>query len=101
MIMAYNPLKIIEKIDLELFKNIEATQTLALTERVLPRKVKLLIAMALDASHGTVEGTRSLTQQAMKAGATKEEIMETLRIAQYISGVGCVYTAAHAFKDLF
>jgi len=101
MIMADNPLKIIKKIDLELFKNVEATQTLAFTEGVLPRKVKLLIAMALDASHGTVEGTRSLTQQAMKAGATKEEIMETLRIAQYISGVGCVYTAAHAFKDLF
>jgi alkylhydroperoxidase/carboxymuconolactone decarboxylase family protein YurZ len=37
----------------------------------------------------------------MKAGATKEEIMETLRVAQYISGAGCVYCAAHAFKDLF
>ena len=99
--MAENPLKIIEKLDPELFKNVEAIQTLALTDGGLPRKTKLLMAMALDASHGTVEGTRSLTQQAMKAGATKEEVMETLRVAQYISGVGCVYTAAHAFKDLF
>jgi alkylhydroperoxidase/carboxymuconolactone decarboxylase family protein YurZ len=99
--MAENPLKIIEKLDPELFKNVESTQTLALTDGVFSRKVKLLMAMVLDASHGTVEGTRSLTQQAMKAGATKEEIMETLRVAQYISGVGCVYTAAHAFKDLF
>jgi alkylhydroperoxidase/carboxymuconolactone decarboxylase family protein YurZ len=99
--MAENPLRIIENLDLELFKNVEATQTLALAEGVLPRKVKLLMAMALDASHGTIEGTRLLTQQAMKAGATKEEIMETLRVAQYISGVGCVYTAAHAFKDIF
>ncbi len=99
--MAESPLKIIEKLDLALFKNVEATQTLALAEGALPRKVKLLMAMALDASHGTVEGTRSLTQQAMKAGATKEEIMETVRVAQYISGAGCVYTAAHALKDLF
>ena len=99
--MAENPLEIIEKFDLKLFKNVEATQTLALTDGVLPRKVKLLMAMALDASHGTVEGVKALTQQAMKAGATKEEIMETLRVAQYISGVGCVYTAAHAYKDLF
>ena len=99
--MAENPLKIIEKLDPELFKNVEATQTLALGDGVLPKKVKLLMAMALDASHGTVEGVKALTQQAMKAGATKEEIMETLRVAQYISGVGCVYTAAHAFKDLF
>jgi alkylhydroperoxidase/carboxymuconolactone decarboxylase family protein YurZ len=99
--MAENPLKIIEKLDLELFKNVETTQTLALADGALPRKVKLLMAVALDASHGTVEGVKSLTQQAMKAGATNEEIMETLRVAQYISGVGCVYTAAHAFKDLF
>jgi len=99
--MAENPLKIIEKLDLELFKNVEATQTLALGDGALPRKVKLLMAMALDASHGTVEGVKALTLQAMKAGATKEEIMETLRVAQYISGAGCIYTAAHAFKDLF
>jgi alkylhydroperoxidase/carboxymuconolactone decarboxylase family protein YurZ len=99
--MAENPLKIIEKFDLELFKNVEATKTLALVDGALPRKIKLLMAIALDASHGTVEGVKSLTQQAVKSGATREEIMETLRVAQYISGVGCVYTAAHAFKDLF
>ena len=57
--------------------------------------------MALDASNGTVERLKALTLQAMKAGATKEEIMETLRVAQYVSGVGCVYTAVHAYKDLF
>ncbi len=99
--MAESPLKIIEKLDPELFRNVEATHTLALADGALSTKVKLLMAMALDASHGTVEGTRSLTQQAMKAGATREEIMETLRVAQYISGAGCVYTAAHALKDLF
>ena len=59
------------------------------------------MSMAVDASHGTVEGVKALTLQATKAGATKEEIMETLRVAQYVSGVGCVYTAAHAYKDLF
>jgi alkylhydroperoxidase/carboxymuconolactone decarboxylase family protein YurZ len=59
------------------------------------------MSMALDTSHGTVEGVKALTLQAMKAGATKEEIMETLRVAQYVSGVGCVYTAAHAYRDLF
>lgn len=37
----------------------------------------------------------------MKAGATKGEVMETLRVAQYISGVGSVFTAARAFKELF
>jgi alkylhydroperoxidase/carboxymuconolactone decarboxylase family protein YurZ len=55
----------------------------------------------LDASEGVVEGVRLIAEQAMKAGATKEEVVETLRVAQYISGVGSVYTAARAFKDLF
>ncbi len=99
--MAEGPLKIIEKLDEKLSKNVEATQALALADGALPRKVKILMAMALDAAHGMAEGVKSLTQQAMKAGATKEEIMETLRVAQYISGAGSVYTAAHALKDLF
>jgi alkylhydroperoxidase/carboxymuconolactone decarboxylase family protein YurZ len=42
-----------------------------------------------------------LAEQAMKAGASKEEIAEAIRVAQYISGVGSVYTAARAFRDLF
>ena len=67
----------------------------------LPKKFKLLIAMTLDASHGAVEGVRSLVEQAMKAGAAKEETTETIRSAQYIRGVGCVYAAARTFKDLF
>jgi alkylhydroperoxidase/carboxymuconolactone decarboxylase family protein YurZ len=57
--------------------------------------------MALDASEGAVEGVKALAEQSMRAGATKEEIVETIRVAQYISGVGSVYTAACAFKELF
>ncbi len=99
--MAEHPLKIFEKIDPELLKLVKETNAFALADGALLRKVKLLMAMALDASHGTVQGVKSLTQQAMQAGATKEEVMETLRVAHYISGAGAVYTAAHAFKELF
>ncbi len=99
--MAENPLKIFEKLDPELLKLVDNTRALALNDGALPRKTKLLIAMALDVSQGTVEGVRSLAEQAVKAGATKEEIIEALRVADFICGVGCVYTAAHAFKDLF
>ncbi len=99
--MAEHPLKIFEEVDPELLQLVKQTNALALDDGALPKKFKLLIAMALDASHGTVEGVRSLTQQALKAGATREEIAEALRVAQYISGVGCVYTAAQAFKEIF
>jgi len=90
--MAENPLKVFEKMDPELLKLVDNTKELVLNNGALPRKVKLLIAMALDASQGTVEGVRSLTQQAINTGATQEEIMETIRVAQYICGVGmCLY----------
>jgi len=99
--MSENPLKIFEKLDSELFKLVENTRDFTFEDGTLTRKFKLLIAMALDASKGTVQGVKSLTQAAMQAGATKEEIVEALRVALYISGVGCVYTAAHAFRELF
>jgi len=99
--MAEHPLKVFEKLDPELLTLVRNTNKFALADGALPRKFKFLIAMALDASHGAVRGVRSLAEQAMKAGATKEEIAETMRVVQYISGVGGVYTAADAFKEIF
>ena len=99
--MAEHPLKVFEKLDPELLTLVRSTNTFALADGKLPKKFKFLIAMALDASHGAVRGVRSLAEQAMKAGATKEEIAETMRVVQYISGVGSVYTAADAFKEIF
>jgi len=99
--MAEHPLKIFEKVDPELLKRVRDTSTFALADGTLPKKYKLLMAMVLDAAHGTVQGVKSLTQQALEAGATKEEVMETLRVGHYICGAGCVYTAANAFREIF
>jgi alkylhydroperoxidase/carboxymuconolactone decarboxylase family protein YurZ len=74
IILGESYLKTIEKFDPELFKNVEATQRLVLGDGALSRKVKLMMAMALDASPGTVKGVKSLTLQAMKAGDTKGKI---------------------------
>jgi len=99
--MAENPLQVFETLDPEFFKLVSDTRAFALQDGVLPRKFKLLIAMALDSSEGAIDGVRSLAEQALEAGATKEEVAEAVRVAQFICGVGCVYTAARAFKDLF
>jgi alkylhydroperoxidase/carboxymuconolactone decarboxylase family protein YurZ len=96
-----HPLKIYEKLDPDLLKHVENSRDFAFDDGALPRKYKLLIGMALDASYGAVNGVKSLAQQAVDAGATKEEITEALRVAQYLSGVGCVYTAGQALKELF
>ncbi|MDH7556649.1 MAG: carboxymuconolactone decarboxylase family protein, partial [Candidatus Methanosuratincola sp.] len=60
----------------------------------------LLIAMAIDASHGASGGVRALAEAAMRAGATKEEIGEALRVAFYISGCGSFYTAAEGLSNI-
>ena len=98
--MNKNPLDIINEHDNELFKNVAGTKALALEDGALAKKYKLLIALALDASHGTVDGVRSLALQSLNSGATKMEILESIRVANFISGVGCVYTAAEALKDI-
>lgn len=99
--MSEYPLKIFDELDPEFLKILENTREFTLTDGALPQKIKFLIAMALDASHGAVQGVKSLARQALQAGAEKEEILEAIRVAHYISGVGCVYTAAQAFKELF
>ncbi len=99
--MSEHPLKVFERIDPEFLKLVENTRAFALSEGALSRKFKLLIAIALDAAHGSVNGVNSLAKEAMKAGATKEEITEAVRVAQFISGVGSTYTAGRGLGELF
>ncbi|MFC2122252.1 carboxymuconolactone decarboxylase family protein [Bacteroidota bacterium] len=98
--MAEGPLKTIEQLDPKLMSLVEDARQLALSDGALPRKVKILIALALDAAHGATEGVKALANLAIQAGATKDEIAEALRVAHYISGVGSVYTASRALKDV-
>ncbi len=99
--MPEHPLAIIEDLDSRLFEVVDENRKLAFAEGELPLKYKILIALALDASHGAVDGVRSLARFALRTGASKGEIAETLRVTQYISGVGSIYTASRAMKELF
>jgi alkylhydroperoxidase/carboxymuconolactone decarboxylase family protein YurZ len=98
--LAENPLQTIMDQDPELFTLLENTRELAFAEGGIPLKYKLLIAVALDAANGSADGVKFLAMQAMQAGATKEEVMQAIRITQYIFGAGSVYTASEALKDV-
>ena len=98
--MAEHPLRVYEQLDPKLLNLVNNTRDLALADGALPRKVKLLIAMVLDAVHGASDGVQALAREAIEAGATRKEITEALRVAQYICGVGCVYTAARALREV-
>ncbi|MEN3062079.1 MAG: carboxymuconolactone decarboxylase family protein [Candidatus Methanosuratincola petrocarbonis] len=98
--MPGDPHEAMRKIDERLFEQVEGARRFAFSEGAIPVKYKLLIAMAIDASHGASDGVRALAEAAMRAGARKEEIAEALRVAFYISGCGSFYTAADALGDL-
>ncbi|KXS46772.1 MULTISPECIES: carboxymuconolactone decarboxylase family protein [Methanohalophilus] len=98
--MTGNPLNTIKKADPDLFGLIEQGGELTFSEEGIPLQYKFLIAMALDASKGAENGVRNLATQAINAGATKEEVMQAVRIANYVSGVGSVHIAANALKDI-
>jgi alkylhydroperoxidase/carboxymuconolactone decarboxylase family protein YurZ len=100
---AQNPLACLGNLDPELLKIVQETQKMTYGEQPggLPRKYKLLIAMAIDAAQGAAGGVGNLAKQAMAAGATKQEVGDTLRVVNMICGVGSMHTAAQGLKDMF
>ena len=98
--MSEGPLAPLQKLDPELMAHVRAIDPLIYGDGALPRKFKLLVAMAFDAAHGAEGGVRSLANAALQAGATREEIAETLRVAYHLTGVGTLYTASRALRDL-
>jgi len=98
--MQGHPLKTLERLDPKLLSLVKETRKFAFSDGALPRKVKLLIALALLAANGAHDGVKSLAQVAMQADATKEEIVEVLRVAQYICGAGSVFTASSTLSEL-
>jgi alkylhydroperoxidase/carboxymuconolactone decarboxylase family protein YurZ len=98
--MNEHPLSTMLKLDPAFMKQVEETNALVYADGALPRKVKLLMAMAFDAAHGAAGGVRALAEQALKAGATKEEVAEALRVAYQLSGVGSLYAASFGLKEI-
>ncbi len=98
--MPENPLAPLGKIDPAIIQHLKDIDGLIFADGALPRKLKLLIAMAFDAAEGAANGVRALASAALQAGATKSEISEALRVAYHLSGVGTLYTASQGLKDL-
>jgi alkylhydroperoxidase/carboxymuconolactone decarboxylase family protein YurZ len=99
--MQKDPLEIIKTLDPKLLDIVSQNRDFTFKDGALPAKTKYLIAVALDAAHGAVDGVKALSRLAVKHGATKEEVLEALHVANYISGVGSVYTAARGLMDAF
>lgn len=71
-----------------------------LTDGALSGKVKRLMALAVVASRQCNECTVSQMKSALNAGATKEEIMETMDVIFLTSGAPSVAVCRDALKML-
>jgi len=98
--MAEHPLTTMEKLDPELMEHLHASQDFFYADGALPKKIKLIIALAFDAAHGAENGVRALAAAAMRKGASKAEIAEAIRVAYHLTGVGTIYTAAQGLREL-
>jgi alkylhydroperoxidase/carboxymuconolactone decarboxylase family protein YurZ len=98
--MAENPMDVYKRNDEEIMGLITDARKLAFKEGALSRKHKYLMALAIDATNGAEEGIKALAVQALKNGASKDEILETLRVSYFVSGVGSIYAASRALKDV-
>ncbi|MCW4015438.1 MAG: carboxymuconolactone decarboxylase family protein [Candidatus Bathyarchaeota archaeon] len=99
--MSKNPIDAYREFDPESIKSHENMQSLTFSEGELSQKIKVLIAMAIDAENGATQGAINLGQRALKLGATKQEIIEALRIAHLIGGTKAFFTNATVLQTLF
>jgi alkylhydroperoxidase/carboxymuconolactone decarboxylase family protein YurZ len=98
--MPENPLSTLESLDPQVVRHLRDSDSLIYESGALPKKFKLLVAMAFDAAHGAENGVRALASRAMQEGATKQEIAEVLRVAYQLTGAGTLYTASAGLKGL-
>jgi len=91
-------LDLLEEKDAEFTRHIKANLKNEHEDSALPAKIKLLMVMALDAAHGEHEGVKIVAERAREAGATEEEILETVKLVGNTCGIQGLYVGMHALK---
>ncbi len=89
---------ILQKNAPELLKVVNGARESVLTDGALSLKVKTLMTMLCDALLSHPEGVANIANRARTAGATEEEIAETVGVAFLFGGMPAVVTAANAFN---
>ncbi len=89
----------LNKHDPEFFEVVSAVMDKARETGALDQKTKTLITLALDAAGSHPEGVRNLAARARSLGATKEEIVETIRVALLVSGIPGLVAGLAAFQE--
>ena len=89
---------ILQKDAPELLKLVNGARESVLTDGALSLKVKTLMTMLCDALLAHPDGVANIANRARAAGATEEEIAETVGVAFLFGGMPALVTGANAFK---
>ena len=81
----------------ELMKNVLGARDFTLQDGALSTKVKTLMTMLCDALLGHADGVANIANRARAAGATEDEIAETVAVAFLFGGMPALVTGANAF----
>ena len=82
----------------QLMKVVSGVQDYALPNGALDHKTKTLMTMLCDALLGHDGGVATIANRARAAGASEEEITETVGVAFLMGGLPALVTASNAFK---
>ena len=82
----------------DLLKDVASVRESVLTEGALSLKVKTLMTMLCDALLGHHDGVTAIANRARAAGASEEEIAETVGVAFLFGGMPALVTGANAFR---
>ena len=89
---------ILQKNAPDLLKVVNGARESVLTDGALSLKVKTLMTMLCDALLSHPDGVANIANRARSAGATEEEIAETVGVAFLFGGMPALVTGANAFK---
>ena len=82
----------------DLLKDVAGVRESVLTDGALSLKVKTLMTMLCDALLGHQDGVATIANRARAAGASEEEIAETVGVAFLFGGMPALVTGANAFR---
>ncbi len=82
----------------DLLKDVASFRESVLADGALSLKVKTLMTMLCDALLGHHDGVTAIANRARAAGASEEEIAETVGVAFLFGGMPALVTGANAFR---
>lgn len=89
----------LSKNDPEFFNLLTALMEKTQGSGALDQKTRTLITLAIDAAGSHPEGVRTLAARARSLGATKEEIIEAIRLAFLGAGIPGLVAGLAAFQE--